>query len=147
MAAWLHLGSQCKHPAKWLLAASNPCVAAQMQTRCRAKAGCGQSSAISCKRLADLYVSVLQAAEGATDGTKAALGGEPEVLVASEHPLDELGAAASLKHEVSPRQRAPSAPLEASQEQEGEERSPAPAATAGGVPDQALEEAGRLVRS
>ena len=89
---------------------------------------------------------VLQAAEGASEGTKAALGGEPEVM-ASEHPLDELGAAASLKHEVSPRQRAPSAPLEASQEQENEERPPAPAATAGGAPDQALEEAGRLVRS
>ena len=97
---------------------------------------------------------MLQAAEGATEGINAALGGEPEVLEASEQPLDELGAAASLKHstsakqhEVSPGQRAPSGPLEGSQEQESEERPPAPAATAGGVPDQALEEAGRLVRT
>ena len=84
---------------------------------------------------------MLQAAEGATEGPKAALGGEPEVVMASEQPLDELGAAASLKHPTSTKQH------EASQEQEGEERPPAPAATAGGVPEQALEEAGRLVRS
>ena len=74
--------------------------------------------------------------------------------MAPEPPLDELGAAASLKHstsarqhEASPRQKASSAPLEGSQEQESEERPAAPAATAGGVPDQALDEAGRLVRS
>ena len=127
---------------------SGPCVAAY----------CRQAATLFCNLLQEIGCSVcipvLQAAEAATDGTKAAPGGEPEVMVASEQPLDELGAAASLKHptsakqhEVSPRHRAPSAPLEASQEQESEERPPAPAATAGGVPDQALDEAGRLVRS
>ena len=97
---------------------------------------------------------MLQAAEDATEGTKAAPGDKPEGKVASEHPLEELGAAASLRRSTSaeqredyPRQSAPSPLLEAAQEQDGKERPPAPAAAAEGAPDQALEEAGRLVRS